>query len=76
MMHWKNIGEPKKKGINLVKEDLIRRRDIIHSLNTIDRYVSEKLVLCDTDETFPQNEVFIVDDVYEAIEELFDEQNK
>lgn len=53
-----------------MKEDLIKRQDIIHSLNTMDRYVSEKLVLCDTDEAFPQNEVFIVDDVYETIEKL------
>lgn len=53
-----------------MKESLVKRQDIIHSLNTMDRYVSEKLVLCDTNETFPQNEVFIVDDIYEAIEKL------
>lgn len=53
-----------------MKEGLVKRQDIIHSLNTIDRYVSEKLVLCDTNETFSQNEVFIVDDIYEAIEKL------
>lgn len=53
-----------------MKGDLIKRRDLIHSLNTMNRYVSEKLVLCDTNETFPQNEVFIVDDVYEAVDKL------
>ena len=35
----------------------------------MDRYVSTELRLCDTDKKFPQNEVFIVDDVYEEIVE-------
>ena len=39
-------------------------------LNTMDRYTSEELTLCNTDKTFPKNEVFIVDDVYEGLDEL------
>ena len=45
------------------------RNVIIQKLNTMDRYVSEELRLCDTDKRFPKNEVFIVDDVYEEIVE-------
>ena len=43
---------------------------VIKMLNTMDRYTSEELTLCDTDKTFPKNEVFIVDDVYEGLDEL------
>lgn len=49
--------------------DVVSRNAIIQKLNTMDRYVSEELRLCDTDKKFPQNEVFIVDDVYEEIVE-------
>ena len=49
--------------------DLISRNAVIQKLNTMDRYVSEELILCETDERFPKNEVFIVDDVYEEIVE-------
>ena len=42
----------------------------MQKLNGMDRYVSTELRLCDTDKKFPQNEVFIVDDVYEEIEQL------
>lgn len=50
-------------------EDAVSRNVIIQKLNTMDRYVSEELRLCDTDKKFPKNEVFIVDDVYEEIVE-------
>ena len=43
---------------------------VIKMLNKMDRYTSEELTLCDTDKTFPKNEVFIVDDVYEGLDEL------
>lgn len=49
---------------------LIDENDIIKMLNTMDRYTSEELTLCDTDKTFPMNEVFIVDDVFEGLDEL------
>lgn len=49
---------------------LIDENAIIKMLNTMDRYTSEELTLCDTDKTFPKNEVFIVDDVYEGLDEL------
>ena len=49
--------------------DAVSRNAIIQKLNTMDRYVSEELILCDTDKKFPKNEVFIVDDVYEEIVE-------
>ena len=48
---------------------VVGRNDIVQKLNTMDRYVSTELRLCDTDKKFPQNEVFIVDDVYEEIVE-------
>ena len=47
--------------------DAVSRNAIVQRLNKMDRYVSTKLRLCDTDKEFPQNEVFIVDDVYEEI---------
>ena len=50
-------------------EDAVSRNAIIQKLNTMDRYVSEELILCDTDKKYPKNEVFIVDDVYEEIVE-------
>lgn len=43
---------------------------VIRMLNTMDRYTSEELTLCGTDKTFPKNEVYIVDDVYEGLDEL------
>lgn len=49
--------------------DAVSRNAIIQKLNKMDRYVSAELRLCDTDKKFPQNEVFIVDDVYEEIVE-------
>lgn len=49
--------------------DAVSRNAIIQKLNQMDRYVSAELRLCDTDKKFPQNEVFIVDDVYEEIVE-------
>ena len=49
--------------------DCVSRNAVIQKLNTMDRYVSEELRLCDTDKKFPKNEVFIVDDVYEEIVE-------
>lgn len=45
------------------------RNAIIQKLNTMDRYVSDELTLCNTYIKFPKNEVFIVDDVYEEIVE-------
>ena len=39
-------------------------------LNTIDRYVADKIRFCDTNEEYPSNEVFVVDDVYEELDEL------
>lgn len=49
--------------------DAVSRNAIVQKLNTMDRYVSAELRLCDIDKEFPQNEVFIVDDVYEKIVE-------
>lgn len=49
---------------------LIDENIIIKMLNTMDRYIAEKITLCDTDKTFPKNEVFIVDDVYEGLDKL------
>lgn len=49
--------------------DAVSRNAIIRALNTMDRYVSDELTLCNTDRKFPKNEVFIVDDVYEEIAE-------
>jgi hypothetical protein len=49
--------------------DAVSRNAIVQKLNQMDRYVSTELRLCDTDNKFPQNEVFIVDDVYEEIVE-------
>lgn len=51
-------------------EKCISRNAIIKTLNEMDRYIADKLILCDSDNKFPQNEVFIVDDVYEKIDEL------
>ena len=50
-------------------KDVVIRSAIIQKLNTMNRYVSEELRLCDTDKKFSKNEVFIVDDVYEEIVE-------
>lgn len=49
--------------------DAVSRNAIVQKLNKMDRYVSTELRLCNTGEKFPQNEVFIVDDVYEEIVE-------
>ena len=49
--------------------DAVSRNAIVQKLNKMDRYVSTELRLCDTDKKFPQNEVFIVDDVYDEIVE-------
>lgn len=49
--------------------DVVSRNAIVQKLNKMDRYVSTELRLCNTGEKFPQNEVFIVDDVYEEIVE-------
>ena len=49
---------------------LIDINAVIRMLNTLDRYTSTELTLCDTDKTFPKNEVFVVDDVYEGLEQL------
>ena len=49
---------------------LIDINAVIRMLNTLDRYTSTELTLCDTDKTFPKNEVFIVDDVYEGLDGL------
>lgn len=49
---------------------LIDINAVIRMLNTLDRYISTELTLCDTDKTFPRNEVFVVDDVYEGLDEL------
>ena len=43
---------------------------VIRMLNTLDRYTSTELTLCDTDKIFPKNEVFVVDDVYEGLDKL------
>jgi len=55
--------EPKTNG------NCINKQAVIEVLNTMDRYVSEELTLCDTNKKFPANEVFVVDDVYEKIVE-------
>lgn len=51
-------------------EDCVSRNAIIKTLNETDRYIADELTLCDNNNKFPQNEVFIVDDVYEKIEQL------
>lgn len=51
-------------------EDCVSRNAIIKTLNEMDRYIADELTLCDNNNKFPQNEVFIVDDVYEEIEQL------
>lgn len=51
-------------------DDYVSRNAIIQMFNTADRYVADSLRLCDTDKQFPQNEVFIVDDMYEGLEQL------
>lgn len=57
--------------------DAVSRNAIVQKLNTMDRYISAELRLCDTDKNFSQNEVFIVDDVYEGIiEQLPSVQSK
>ncbi len=50
-------------------EDAVSRAEIIHTLNTMDRYVADELTLCDTNKKYPKNEVFIVDDVYDLVAE-------
>ena len=50
-------------------DDCVSRNAISRTLNTMDRYVADELTLCDTDEKFPKNEVFILDEVYEHIVE-------
>lgn len=49
--------------------DAISRQAVLEVLNKMDRYVADELTLCDKERKFPQNEVFIVDDVYEEIVE-------
>lgn len=44
---------------------LIDINAVIRMLSTMDRYTSEELTLCDTDKTFPKNEVY-----YEGLDEL------
>lgn len=51
-------------------EDCVSRNAIIKTLNEMDRYIADELTLCNNNNKFPQNEVFIVDDVYEKIEQL------
>lgn len=48
----------------------VSKNDVIKMLNTMDRYVADKLRLCDTNKEFPSNEIFIVDDVYEGLDLL------
>ena len=55
-------------------KDAVSRNAIIQTLNNMDRYIANEMILCDTNIKFPQNyvtgqEVFIVDDVYEQIAE-------
>lgn len=50
-------------------EDCISRNAITKTLNEMDRYIADELTLCGSDNKFPKNEVFIVDDVYEQIVE-------
>ena len=59
--HYKAKPEP--------SADCVSRQAVIEVLNKMDRYVANELTLCDTERKFPQNEVFIVDDVYEEIVE-------
>ena len=69
----KNVIEAQEMAISALKAqmdgDVVSRNAIIKKLNAMDRYKVNELVLCDTDEKFPKNEVFIVDDVYEGIVE-------
>lgn len=48
--------------------DCISRKAVIRMFNTMDRYKADKLILQDTDQEFPGNEVFIVDDCYEQLD--------
>ena len=69
----KSVIEAQEMAISALKAqmdgDVVSRNAIIKKLNAMDRYKADELVLCDTDEKFPKNEVFIVDDVYEEIVE-------
>lgn len=49
--------------------DCISRNAIIKTLNGMDRYIASELTLCESNDKFSQNEVFVVDDVYEQIAE-------
>ena len=48
----------------------VKLNDVIEMLNTMDRYKADKLILQDSDREFPKNEVFVVDDVYESLDQL------
>lgn len=74
--HFAKSKEAREDAVNIIEaleqepcEDAISRQAVIEVLNKMDRYVADELTLCDTERKFPQNEVFIVDDVYEEIVE-------
>ena len=55
---------------------LINENDIIQVLNTMDRYAVKNNIVCEeNNEEYPPNEMFIVDDIYEAIESIPTENN-
>ena len=56
--------------IKEVLNPYLKLSDIYHLLNTMDRYRADKLISQNDNKEWPQNEVFMVDDVYEGIDEL------
>ena len=51
----------------------VRRKvcnEIIKELNTCDRYIADSITHCTTCNSYPKNEVFVVDDIYEIVEDV------
>ena len=51
-----------------MKDIYIKLSDVIDMLNTMDRYRTDKLISQDTNKEYSANEVFVVDDVYEELD--------
>lgn len=50
--------------------------EIIRALNTCDRYVADSITHCETGNKYLKNEVFVVDDIYEIVEDVMKEETK
>ena len=44
--------------------------EIIRALNSCDRYVADSITHCENGNKYPKNEVFVVDDIYEIVEDV------